>query len=125
VVASFFAPEESILDATAIARRPPDPRIEASIHRVPEPAPIRTDEPFVGNETLEENLEEAVRVALWNATEGHCETIDASVFGGTVVLSGRTESADIACRCEEQVRAVAGVTLVNNLISWNGSDQVA
>jgi osmotically-inducible protein OsmY len=93
--------------------------IEASIHRLPEPAEVRTDEPFVGNETLEENLEEAVRVALWKATDGRCETIDSEVFGGNVVLSGRTESAAMACRCEDEVRAVSGVTSVNNLLSWS------
>jgi len=107
-------------------RRPADdPRFEASLHRLPEPAPICTDEPFVGNESIDENLEEAVRVALWNATDGRCEGIEAKVFGGSIVLSGTVGSADIASQCDEQVRAVAGVTSVNNLLSWNGSNSVA
>lgn len=106
-----------------IPRVADDPQYEASFHRLPKPAPACIDAPFVGNESLEENLEEAVRVALWNATGGHCETIGASIFGGTVVLSGTTETADIANRCEGQVRSVRGITSVHNLLSCAGSNR--
>jgi osmotically-inducible protein OsmY len=87
--------------------------------------PVCADEPFVGNESVDENLEESVRVALWNATGGHCESIDAKVFDGRVVLSGTAPTEESAQRCEEQVRAITGVTAINNLLSWPGSREGA
>ena len=100
-----------------------EPGYETCLHRLPEPCPDDPGAPFVGNETRDDNLAEAVRVGLWNATGGDCRLITAEVFGGRVVLMGEVASEAVAQRCDAHVRAVAGIESVNNLLSWGAADR--
>ena len=98
----------------------------ADMHVLPEPVSCSPDEPFVGNESVDDNIAEAVRVALWNATRGHRHGISVEVSDRLVSLAGNVTDEDESRRCEAAVEAVSGVLGVRNQLRWQrpfpGSD---
>jgi hypothetical protein len=87
-------------------------------HVLQEPQPTSADDPFVGNETLDENLAESAQVAAWNAVGGHCVGLVVSATKGLITLCGGVETAADAQHCEAAVRAVSGVLDVVSNMTW-------
>jgi hypothetical protein len=93
------------------------PGTDAScFHVLQEPQTESAGGPFVGNETLDDNLAESAQIAAWKAIRGRCDCLTVSVSGGSVTLSGTVQSDADAERCEAAVQSVEGVRqVVNNL----------
>jgi hypothetical protein len=82
---------------------------------VPQPQPPLdpTRRPFVGNATVEENLAEAVQVALWNRLGEACHAVAVDVQpGGVIALEGELPQKVTAASVVEAVRNVNGVSAV-------------
>lgn len=87
-------------------------------HVLQSPRPPSPDDPFVGNESADDNLAECVQVAVWNAAHGKCHELSVAAVQGHVTLSGAVETAQHIQDCEAAVRALPGVAqVVNNLVS--------
>jgi hypothetical protein len=94
---------------------------ESCFHVLQEPQPASTEEPYVGNETLDDNLAERAQIAAWKAIEGRCDCLTVSVMEGRLTLSGTVQSEVDAERCESAVRSVEGVRQVVNNLAWNAA----
>jgi hypothetical protein len=86
---------------------------EAS-HTLPHPQPMLdpTHDPFVGNETVDDNIAEWATLAIWNALPDHCSNVSASVANGTVILTGVVHSLKQRRVIVEAVSKVRGVSNV-------------
>jgi hypothetical protein len=87
--------------------------------------PASADDPFVGNETLDDNLAESAQIAAWKALGGRCNCLTVSASSGCVTLSGTVDSKVDAERCEAAVRSVKGVQQVVNTLDWQPADAPA
>lgn len=87
-------------------------------HRLPRPMPRTApgSTPFVGNATLDDNIAESARVALWTAIGGAQSRIHVTVEDGQVTLSGTLASPEESAACEAAVRALPEVRGVDNRI---------
>ncbi|MEO6014821.1 MAG: BON domain-containing protein [Devosia sp.] len=86
--------------------------------RLPQPQP-RVDpasRPFVGNESVDDNLVECAQVAIWNAIGRAERLIDLSISGGVATLSGVLQSGAQRQAAEVAVATVTGVSTVINTI---------
>lgn len=91
---------------------------EDNFHVLQQPRPTSADDPFVGNESLDENLAETAQLAAWQAVEGHCDCLAATASAGCVTLTGTVDSKVQSERCEAVVRSVKGVRDVVNRLIW-------
>lgn len=91
----------------------------------PRPSIDSTAEPFVGNETVDDNLGEAVRIALWNLTKGTHHAVDVSVANGVVTLRGDVEAGPQRTAIEAAITRIAGVRAVVNALEITGARPVA
>ena len=98
---------------------------ESRFHVLQEPLPLSPDSPFVGNETLDDNLAESAQVAAWTAIQGRCDGLAVSSAAGCVTLSGTVPSRPDAERCEASVLAVPGVLKVINNLAWSPAVDLA
>jgi osmotically-inducible protein OsmY len=97
----------------------PNSNSEDAFHVLQEPQPTSVNDPYVGNETVDENLAESAQVALWNAISGRCDGIVVSAIDGRVTVCGGVETPADAQHCEAAIRAVPGVRDVVNNLTWN------
>lgn len=96
----------------------PTPEPADRLHVLPQPRPPIDPgvQPLVGNESVDDNLAEVARVAMWNAIGAADRTVDLAVEAGVVTLSGVLPSAGQNRRLEAAVAAVPGITRVNNFV---------
>lgn len=106
--------------STRPARPPLDatPEVADRLHVLPHARPPIDPgtQPLVGNESVDDNLAESARVAMWNAIGAADRTVTLTVEDGMVTLSGTLPSADQSRRLEAAVAAVPGITRVNNFV---------
>jgi hypothetical protein len=97
----------------------PTPRQFEYRHEVPHPrAPIDSrKEPFVGNRTADDNLAEAVVVAIWTVAGVAGRHLVVDVEDGIVRLAGVLESGVDCKAIESAVAAVNGVREVVNRVA--------
>ncbi len=88
------------------------------LHVLPHPRlPIDPGaQPLVGNESVDDNLAELLRVAMWNAIGTDDRTVDLAVRQGVVTLSGVLGSAALIKKLEAAVAAVPGIVQLRNLV---------
>lgn len=80
-------------------------------------APVRADRPFVGNETVEDNLAEAIEIAAWKAIGSAKRHVAIASEGHTVTLSGELETEQQRQTLETAIFDVAGVQVVVNKVT--------
>jgi len=71
-----------------------------------------SSDPFVGNETVDDNLTECVQIALWNALGDLHGSVFPKVNNGVVTLSGAVTSAKHRDAAEAAASSIAGVVKV-------------
>lgn len=80
---------------------------------IPKPQTEPMPAPFVGNLSVDDNIAEGVRVAIWSAIGERAHAIVASVAEGIVTLTGQYRSAAEQAAVH---RAVSGVPGVHKLV---------
>jgi hypothetical protein len=87
--------------------------------KLPQPRPPLDAkyDPFVGNETVDDNLSECVRIALWNALGDLHGSLEPVVNNGVVSLDGSVTLAAHRDAAETAARSIAGVVKVINRIA--------
>lgn len=75
----------------------------------PQPLPDPQHDPFVGNETVDENICEWVQLATWNALPDRTLNISVNVTNGTVTLTGSVHSPEQRQAVAAAVAKVQGV----------------
>jgi hypothetical protein len=82
--------------------------------------------PFVGNETVEDNLHEAVEVAIWTVLGQGCSPVAVEVRdGGVVALTGTLPSETHRRDLVAAVRALKGVMSVVDHLDIGADETVA
>ena len=71
-------------------------------------------EPFVGNETVDDNLAESALIVLWGLTMGRRYPVDLSVADGVVTLQGAVDCAAQRLAIGAAIGRIAGVRAVVN-----------
>jgi osmotically-inducible protein OsmY len=100
-------------------------KLGAGVHRRPQRAhPERTpsQRPFVGNECVDDNLEECVKLMIWKVAGSHVSAaISVDVRGDTVRLSGELATdAERTAACAA-ARTVRGIAAVEDRLSVRGT----
>ncbi len=87
-------------------------------HVLPEPgAPVGPDRPFVGNETVEDNLTEAIQIAAWKAIGSAKCGIDFELEGHTVTMRGELDTEQRRKALEQAIFGIPGIQIVLNKVS--------
>lgn len=77
-------------------------------------APVHPDRPFVGNETVDDNLREAVEITAWNAIGSAKCHLSFDVHAHIVTIRGELASEQQRQALEGAVRHVTGVHSIIN-----------
>lgn len=72
--------------------------------------------PFVGNETVDDNIAECAQLAIWSALRGQRSNVSVNVADGTATLAGTAQSEAQRQAIAEAVALVKGVDRVANRI---------
>lgn len=83
-------------------------------HWVPRTARLLGQAPFVGNESVDDNVAEAVQIALWKELGPARDTVQVRFSHGEAILTGSVPSADERLAAERAVRALECISVVTN-----------
>lgn len=73
-------------------------------------------EPFVGNASVDDNIDESAHLALWKVLGTDHTAVEPSTSGGVVTLTGIVATPELRTRAEEAVKHVRGARYVVNHI---------
>lgn len=92
--------------------------LEDEFHRLQTPSAPKgvTAAPFVGNTSIDDNIAEAVKVALWHLGAPLCGRVEASVADARVTLTGTVDSIEQIGAIESAVFAVDGIAGITNFV---------
>ena len=92
--------------------------LEDEFHRLQTPSSPTgvTTGPFVGNASVDDNIAEAVRVALWRLGAPMCGRVEATVADARVTLTGTVSSLEEIGAIESAVFAVDGIAGITNFV---------
>ena len=82
--------------------------------KLPHPQPVLdpSHDPFVGNESVDDNISEWAKLAIWNVLPRRSSTVSVKVANGAVTLSGVAHSSEQRRLIVEAVSKVQGVARV-------------
>lgn len=88
------------------------------VHKLPHPRalPDHRRDPFVGNETVDDNLAELAQLAMWRILGADEKDIVVTVDAGVIGLSGRVRNASQLDAISKAIRAIEGVRAVTSHI---------
>ena len=92
--------------------------IEDDFHRMQVPGPIAGvgTGPYVGNASVDENVAECVRAALWDLGTKLHDRLHVDVADGYVAIAGTVDTAQERGAVEGRVFGVDGISGITNLI---------
>jgi hypothetical protein len=92
--------------------------LEDEFHRLQTPSSAGgvTTAPFVGNISVDDNIAESVKVALWHLGAPVCGRIEAAVSDARVTLTGTVDSIEQIGAVESAVFAVDGIAGISNFV---------
>lgn len=96
------------MSSKAPPTQPPAPG-EPHIASQPQPPVDALHRPFVGNETIDDNLRESVKVAVWNVMGDRERGLDIKVAAGIAMLSGPVADRAEAAQVRKAAMSISGI----------------
>jgi hypothetical protein len=100
--------------------QPPVPG-EPQVVSQPQPPVDALHRPFVGNETIDDNLRESVKVAIWNVMGDRERGLEITVTAGVATLSGPVVDRAEAALVRKAAMSISGIAdVIERLVPAGG-----